>query len=75
MLYISEMQMLTSWINPPPAVPCKARPAMSIFMFTALAQMIELTKNHATAVRSSGFLPHMSDSFAHSGAAAALASR
>lgn len=75
MLNKSEMVMLTSWIRPPPAAPCSARPTMSIVMLTDRAHMMELPQNSATAARRMGLRPQISDSLAHIGAAAALASR
>lgn len=71
----SEIVILVSWINPPPAIPCNALPAINMPISTAVAQMIELTKNHATAANSIGFRPQMSDNFATIGDAAALANR
>ena len=37
MLKRSEIVMLTSWINPPPAVPCSALAAISIDILTLVA--------------------------------------
>lgn len=71
----SEMVMFVNWIKPPPATPCSARPAMSVPMSFAVAQIIELTKNHATAASNIGLRPQMSDILARMGEAAALASR
>ena len=67
--------MILSWINPPPAVPWRARPASSIDILIAAAQMIDPTKNHATASNNIGFLPHISLSLAQIGALAAFAKR
>jgi len=67
--------MFTSCKIPPPAVPWKARPMMSIFMLLEAAQMIDVTKYVPTAAIGIGFRPQMSDNFAHAVAAAAFAKR
>lgn len=74
-LNISEMTIFTSCSNPPPAVPCKARPTININILLARAHITELAANHVTAARRMGFRPQMSDSLAQSGAPAALARR
>lgn len=71
----SEMVMFVSWIRAPPATPCRARPAIRVPISLAVAQMMELTKNQATAVSNTILRPHMSDNLAHIGEAAALARR
>jgi hypothetical protein len=48
---------------------------MSIFMLVETAQIIEVTKYIPTADKRMGLRPQISDSFAHTGAAAAAASR
>lgn len=75
MLKMSEMTILTNCNSPPPAVPCNARPTMSITMFFARAQMTELAAKKVTAARRIGLRPQMSDNLAHRGAPAALARR
>lgn len=67
--------MVVNWINPPPATPCNALPTIKTCILGAVAQTIELTKNHATAASNNGLRPQMSDSFAHIIDAAALARR
>jgi hypothetical protein len=69
------MVMVVTCMSAPPAVPCKARPAMRIDMLEAVAQMIELAKNHATATNKTGLRPQMSESLAQMGAPEALARR
>ncbi len=75
MLKISETVISTRGISPSLAEPCNVRPTMSIFIEVERAHKMELVKNDATAIRSISFLPQMSDSFAHIGAAAVLARR
>lgn len=52
-----------------------ALPATSILILPAKAQNIELAKNKATAASSIFLRPHISESLAHIGPAAALARR
>lgn len=56
--------MMVSWISAPPATPCNARPVIKTDILGAVAQTIELTKNHATDTKRMGFLPQMSDNLA-----------
>jgi hypothetical protein len=71
----SLIVMITNWTNPPPAVPCSTRAAISIFILDALAHRIELQKNQATARRRRGLRPHMSLNFDQIGPPAAFAIR
>ena len=75
MLKRSETVIITKGINPPLAVPCKARPTMSILIVVERAHKTELAKNDATAKRSKSFLPQMSDNFTQIGVAAAFANK
>lgn len=56
-------------------MPCSARPATSTVIEGAVAQIILVTKNHATEKSKMGFLPHISEIFVHIGPAAAFARR
>jgi len=67
--------IMTNWRSPPPATPCRARPTISIVISNALAHMIELPKNNATATRWIGLRPQMSDRLAQIFAAPAFASK
>ena len=71
----SEIVINTKGIIPPLDAPCSVRPTMSIFIEVDRAHRMELAVKDATAARSNSFLPQMSDSFAHIGAAAVLARR
>ena len=67
------MQILTKVSNTPQAAPCNARPAMSMPILIEVAQTVELRKKKATAARSTGFRPQISDTLAQMGDEAAVA--
>ena len=71
----SLMHTCTKRINPPPAAPWNALPAISATIVFAVAHTTELAKKIAIAARIIGFRPHISDSFAQMGPDEALASR
>jgi hypothetical protein len=75
MLNRSEIVILTSWIRPPPAVPCRALPAINVCICWLKAQMMELPKKSAAAPKIIGLRPQISENLAQMGAADALASR
>lgn len=75
MLNKSLIHILTSTIRLPAAVPWPALPPTSRATLLEVSHTAEPMKKVAMAPSSTGFLPQISDSFADTGAAAALASK
>jgi hypothetical protein len=73
MLNRSETTMLMMVMNPPADTPWRERPTMSMAMLLDKAHTMELPKYRATPSRRIGFLPHMSESLAHTGLQALVA--
>jgi len=70
---VSEIQIDTNILIPPPPIPCKALASMSQTIVCAVPQRRLPKKNIPIARSSSGFRPQISLSFAHTGTVTAVA--
>jgi len=70
---MSEMTTLMSEPTPPPDTPCKARATISMPMLVERAQIMELAKYKATAIKRIGFRPHISENLVQTGPTAVVA--